>query len=128
MGPGLGAWPGAGPLDDVRQHHLLEQEPDENVCRHAYKHACRRAFGMCYAPLESSRRGGQFEHRHDFTGAVDMPSATPMSSHEAGPFDDVRQLRRLVDDHLLEQETDHDVDQHERRQHVVSENAISRMP
>ena len=32
---------------------------------------------MCRAPLESPRRGGDFEHRHSYTRAIDMPSAMP---------------------------------------------------
>ena len=48
------------------EFHLYGHE-----CRHVFRHA----FGMCCASLESSRRDGRFEHRHNHIRTLDMPSA-----------------------------------------------------
>ena len=46
-----------------------------HACRYARRHAYKRAADLCYAPLESSRRGGHFEYRHVCTRAAVLPSA-----------------------------------------------------
>ena len=56
--------------------------PGHNFMGHNYMgHTC---IGACYAPLESSRRGGRFEYRHVHTRAIDVPSAMADGAGRAG--------------------------------------------